>query len=680
MNRAVLTCLLVGLAGCEQLLGLDLDTYDSEGTTTSSATDGGAGGGKSAGGMGGATTTGNSTGGTPCTTVDDCPPASAPCVSTTCEDAQCGEAPTRAGTPAAVQQPGDCKVVQCDGAGETIDVVDDSDLPVDDNECTDDVCTDGAPSNPFLEAGTTCAAGGKSKCDGGGNCVECIIAADCPGEDTECQTRTCNAGQCDVKNAMQGTAVASQTEGDCQVNQCDGDGGVETVADESDPVVGSDPCTIHSCDGAMPKTDPAPINTACGANGSLVCDGDGQCVGCTAADQCDAPANPCLDVVCGPNGACGTVDKDDGTACDDGNACSQTDLCQAGMCTGSSPVACTALDPCHQVGVCNPVTGLCSNPIKTCAALDQCHDVGVCNPVTGVCSNPNKANGATCNDGNGCTQTDTCQAGTCTGGNPVTCTALDECHDAGVCNPVTGVCSNPNKADNTPCNDSNGCTQTDTCQAGTCTGANPVVCTALDQCHVAGVCNPATGACSNPAKANNTPCDDGNGCTQADKCQAGVCMSGGPVTCTALDQCHDVGTCDPGTGACSNPNKADNTSCNDNNGCTQTDTCQAGTCTGRNPVFCTALDECHVAGPCNPGTGVCSNPNAADGTSCTADGDPGACSGGVCIAESCADGIQNGDETDVDCGGSCPAKCDFGDSCLINADCSGNVCDNGVCI
>ena len=44
----------------------------------------------------------------------------------------------------------------------------------------------------------------------------------------------------------------------------------------------------------------------------------------------------------------------------------------------------------------------------------------------------------------------------------------------------------------------------DTCEAGVCTGANPVVCTASDQCHVAGTCNPSSGTCSNPDKANGS--------------------------------------------------------------------------------------------------------------------------------------------------------------------------------
>ena len=45
----------------------------------------------------------------------------------------------------------------------------------------------------------------------------------------------------------------------------------------------------------------------------------------------------------------------------------------------------------------------------------------------------------------------------------------------------------------------------------------------------------------------------------------------------------------------------------------------------------------------------------------------------------CSDNIQNRDETDIDCGGSCPA-CGNGKSCLQNSDCLSGYCDNSnVC-
>src|SRR5436309_1880757 len=104
--------------------------------------------------------------------------------------------------------------------------------------------------------------------------------------------------------------------------------------------------------------------------------------------------------------------------------------------------------------------------------------------------------GASCDDSNPCT-IDACSPAGCTH-TPVTCAPADQCHDAGVCAPTTGLCSNPTRPDGASCNDGNACTQTDTCQAGTCTGAHPVVCAAADQCHAAGPCDPATSSGARP--------------------------------------------------------------------------------------------------------------------------------------------------------------------------------------
>ena len=110
-----------------------------------------------------------------------------------------------------------------------------------------------------------------------------------------------------------------------------------------------------------------------------------------------------------------------------------------------------------------------------------------------------------------------------------------------------------------------------------------MVCTASDQCHEAGTCDPATGACSNPPSSNTKACNDGAACTTGDTCNgSGQCV-GTPVVCTASDQCHDAGTCDPATGSCSNPAKPDGTACDDGDACTPTDTCQAGVCSGGTP-------------------------------------------------------------------------------------------------
>ena len=75
--------------------------------------------------------------------------------------------------------------------------------------------------------------------------------------------------------------------------------------------------------------------------------------------------------------------------------------------------------------------------------------------------------------------------------------------------------------DGTACDDSDACTQTDTCQAGVCTGGNPVTCTAADQCHTVGTCDPATGTCSNPAKTGN----DAITCAFANSVSPAVCQT-----------------------------------------------------------------------------------------------------------------------------------------------------------
>src|SRR5439155_1610208 len=124
-------------------------------------------------------------------------------------------------------------------------------------------------------------------------------------------------------------------------------------------------------------------------------------------------------------------------------------------------VACTQGASCTVDADCNPTSNQCTK--------------GVCGSANNKCNcNVPLPDGTACNDNNACTSGETCQSGTCTGTNPVVCTASDQCHDVGTCNPSTGFCSNPPKTNGTACNDGNACTQTDTCQSGVCTGSNPV--------------------------------------------------------------------------------------------------------------------------------------------------------------------------------------------------------------
>jgi hypothetical protein len=102
--------------------------------------------------------------------------------------------------------------------------------------------------------------------------------------------------------------------------------------------------------------------------------------------------------------------------------------------------------------------------------------------------------------------------------------------------------------------------------------------------------------------------------------------------------------------------------------------CDAGVC---------AAASCHdgvqnggetdedCGGPCPPcGTGL----GCAEGPDCA----EGVCAGGECGAPTCSDGVSNGDETGVDCGGPLCSPCQGGQGCLVNADCATGECGPGL--
>src|SRR5439155_355045 len=159
-------------------------------------------------------------------------------------------------------------------------------------------------------------------------------------------------------------------------------------------------------------------------------------------------------------------------------------------------------------------------------------------------------------------------------------------------------------------------TQTDTCQSGACEGSTLIRCNASDACHDMGTCDPSTGECSNPPVMNGTICKNGKARVETERSQSGAWEGSNQISCNTSDACHDMGTCDPSTGECSNPPVMNGTICNDGNECTQTDTCQSGACEGSTLIRCNASDACHDMGTCDPSTGECSNPPVMNGTIC----------------------------------------------------------------
>lgn len=445
-----------------------------------------------------------------CLVASDCGTDDA-CQTHTCNAGKCEVAFAPVDTQVPTQMAGDCKVSVCDGNGAIIDKNDDADIPDDSNACTDDVCTAGMPSNPALAQGTNCGMNGNGDplvCNDMAQCVGCNVAADCPGTDDDCSQRTCGTdGVCGLNFTAKDTPVTAQTDNDCLLQVCDGNGKVVANNDDADlPLDDGNACTNEVCAAGIPG-HPAV------ANGSMCSDGDactpmdtcqmGTCMAgtpitCMAQDQCHIAGT------CDPmTGMCSNPNAADGTVCNDGDLCTQSDACQTGTCTGTNPV--------------------------TCMASDQCHIAGTCDPMTGMCSNPNAADGTICSDNDACTQTDTCVAGSCSGANPVMCMASSQCTIAGVCDPMTGACSNPNAMNGTMCTSNmvNG-----SCTAGTCI------------------------ACGDGIVNGTEACDDGNttandGCNATCVIETGFACTGAPSACTpvcgdgllrGLEQCDDSNT------------------------------------------------------------------------------------------------------------------------------------------
>lgn len=422
----------------------------------------------------------------------------------------------------------------------------------------------------------------------------------------------CAPGQCQVGvTQCDGGTQFCQVVGDTAPGQGCGDGGVCSGTGTCNACSPGADCTDAGscskesivCTSGAPVCTPAgnePNGTPCGKD--LYCT-SGACASCTPGASCVPAGKPCDvgTVSCSAGFAC----TDTGSPTTDGTPCGANEVCKGGQC-----VACVS------GASCNPNGNLCQRGTTSCATGAQ-----ACGALVNVADGTPCGNGEVCHAG---------QCAACQTGAP--CTPPGNLCDKGAVSCATGIAV---------CVD---------------TGAPAVTCTASDACHVAGTCDPGSGQCSNPVASPGTLCNDGDACTTGDHCTGGVC-GGAPVTCTASDPCHVAGTCDPGSGQCSNPAASPGTLCDDGNACTTGDQCTGGVCGGA-PVTCTASDSCHLAGTCSPGSGQCSNPIAGNGTLCS--GGNGTCQGGAC---SCTSPL-------VACGSSCV------DIFTDNSNCNGcgNVC------
>ena len=485
-----------------------------------------------------------------------------------------------------------------------------------------------------LGAGETCQA--DSDCSTGLVCSSEKVCCDhtCPGACQSCKVSG-KAGTCSStasgSTPRDKTICPAAASGACgNTGQCDGSGGCD-IRTSCSPNTTTCPSDAHFQYAAIGTCSAGGVCTASaqGCDSGYLCTGGACATSCTAANaatNCDTAAGySCISNICkkSPKGStctnssqCSTNHCVDGTCCD--SVCDT--LCYAcnisttpGTClpvpnngtdTSSGHGTCVAACQgqtqvsglCDGAGNCKGVSScqtgfVCANSacvpscsVVPCTASDQCHVAGTCDPTSGACSNPAKGDGSTCNDGNACTRTDTCQAGACTGSNPVTCTASDQCHMAGTCDPASGTCSNPSKADGSTCNGDS------TCVNGNCVlKSNSAACANGGECASS---NCVSNVCCAVACRDSSPCGTKGLCAANGlACQTHAGETCGSPSCSTDQRSSLSGTCD-GLGGCT-PTRTD---------CTTGYLCAAGACTA--PGGCTLSTDCDVSYTCSTGNCV----------------------------------------------------------------------------
>jgi len=525
-----------------------------------------------------------------------------------------------------------------------------------DGVCSAGLCSAGACTDMVMngtETDVDCGGACPGKCATG---KACATATDCLGG-------VCTAGLCQSATCADLTLNGTETDVDCGGAGCARcqDGKACLLA--SDCVSGvctAGVCATPSCADAVKNSSETDVD--CG----------GPCPGCGAAQKCKVGGD-CTSLVC-TAGACAArtctdkvengseTDVDCGgadslcPACAPSKTCLVGADCQSGNCMGGLCQAPTCTDGIKNGSETDVDCGSTSCPAcaagKACAVAKDCESQ-VCPAAAKLCAAPS------CTDAvsNG-TETDVDCGGTCAAApTGRKCADGKKCGGGGDC--ASGVCGATGTCTPASCSDTvvNG-TETDVDCGGSCAGA-----------------------------PTNKKCADGKACgTSGANCASGVCMAGQcqPASCADLVKNGSETDVDCG-GAC--PSCANGKMCG--TGTAAGGNCASGVCTSGLCATPSCTDTVkngtETAVDCG---GSCAasptNKKCPDGQACAAAGDcvNAVCLNGICAAANCADGVRNSSETDVDCGGSCPGCADgkmCGTGTAAGANCASGVCTSGAC-
>jgi len=241
--------------------------------------------------------------------------------------------------------------------------------PVDDRECTDDLCINGVPSHPAAPSGTPCEGGARvcdefgecvaANCingvldadetdiDCGGSCVQCgngLVCADA----ADCKSGVCTDLHCAYPTCIDAVENGDESDVDCGGEICDGcpDGGkCAASGDCASRVCSSGACQVPTCTDAVKNGGES--DTDCGGGCTACLDGKA-CFGNQDCQSGVCALNQCVPLSCNDNTENGSeTDVDCGgvecAPCPDGDGCMTGTDCINGICQGQQckPASCT---------------------------------------------------------------------------------------------------------------------------------------------------------------------------------------------------------------------------------------------------------------------------------------------------------------------------------------------------
>jgi hypothetical protein len=548
---------------------------------------------------------------------DDLDCSSNVCLNSICAPALCNDA----------KRNGNETDVDC-GGGECL-VCRDSSACIRNEDCASLVCSSGTCVQPTCIDGRK--NGAETDVDCGGPCDPCEQLQTCTSHN-DCKDRNCLGFICQPPTCFDGIRNGNESDVDCGLScplQCLVGQDCSSSEDCASTVCSGLLCVGSTCSDSKKNGDETDVD--CGGSQCQPCPFDGLC----------ASSSDCNSKVCNPS-----TRKCERESCDDGvKNGDETDVDCGADCL-----------PCldHRLCLLNSDCSSSKCIDRTC----RCGDGFINGDETYIDCGGMHCEYA-CADSLPCLRDVDCLNRIC--GGDFTC-SVPKCDD----NVKNGVETDVDCGGVlcVPCHTGKSCRDDLDCSSNVCLNS---------------ICAPAL---CNDAKRNGNEtdvdcgggeclvCRDSSACIRNEDCASLVCSSGTCVQPTCIDGRKNGAETDVDCGGPCDP-------CEQLQTCTSHNDCKDRNCLGFICQPPTCFDGIRNGNESDVDCGLSCPLQCLVGQDCSSSEDCAStvCSGLLCVGSTCSDSKKNGDETDVDCGGSQCQPCPFDGLCASSSDCNSKVCN-----